>query len=1435
MNSEIKIGSIYISISLDIVLNDVLINDQKGNRILKTERLEFDIERVNLKNNILKLAGIDLKSPDINLIKYKGDSAFSFKFLTEYFKSEDNNIDTTEIENKEKWKFDLNKFSISDGHFVFQNNNKRRKDRGVDYADMDISEINLDIQKIRIENDTFNFIIEKLSAKDKCGFNLKDFSGRFRLCSKSIYAGELKICTNNSELSLDLIFAYSDFSDFDDFEEKISIQTTIQPSKLNIYDIGFFAPSLSAMDNPLSISGNISGRVNNLKAKNFTFNYGESSKFDGNININGLPNVEESFVHFSINEFKTNIKDVESLKLPIKSIHLQIPDVLKKFGKIDINGFFTGFYNDFNAKINLSTSIGKINTDVVLKNNREKKHIEYNGKIAANQFNLGNFLSSEKYLGYLNFYADFSGSGFSSESAVVELNGMIDSLQFMRNNFNTINLKGELAENKFNGSLNIMDELLNFDFDGIVDFKQKLPVFNFSSKIRNAKLYDLNILSHNPNIDFSSNLLINFVGSSIDDIFGSINIDSTKYYEDNKLFYLDHFALITLNDTSVNKNINLKSDIVDAEIKGDFLLTELFPSIINFIDNYISADILFEVDSVKFEDIYIQDFEYSINLKKTNSLCELLYPSIKIGENTKFAGKFNSSEKLFNLKASSPLIDFKGSKLFDWFLESESFEEKFLIKTGSKRLSFKETSEKDTLQLGLDSLMLSSEIMNDSINYNIYWNNISKDNYRGDFSGWFSLKDELIKTKITNAEIVVNDSMWTISKDNFIVINENSIIINDFSFIGNNQKLKIDGKISKVPEDTINFEFSNWSISNFDLFLDKKKFDINGIINGRISLSDLLKSPSFFSDFKIDSLYFNGEDFGEAFFFTKWNSQTSSINVDAEIFSYGNVGKTKSLEVSGHYFPYNTSNNYDFNINLSNFKLISLSPFINSFASDIEGLASGKFTLKGPMKKPDLRGKLSLIRAGFRIAYLNTKYSLANDIEFAENKIIFDEIILYDTLGNEAICSGKIQHNYLNDFNLDLNISINKFSCLNTDIYQNKEFYGEAIASGNVKISGPFNNISMDIVAKPDKGTLINIPLSSAVNVSETNYIVFVNNTDTVVKQEDYRVDLSGLNLSLDLNITPDAQIAIFLPSQMGNIKAVGSGDIKLEINSRGNFSINGDYVIDNGSFLFTIQNMLNRKFEIIKGGKISWTGSPYDAEINMKALYKVKTSLAGLGANIDTTSNYKSRVNVDCILGLKNQLMNPEITSSIKFPNIDEQTAQAIYSILDTTNQALMNQQMISLLVLNSFSYNTGDVGSLGVSSLGFISGALSNWLSQISKDFDIGINYTPGDKISEEELQVALSTQLFDDRVSIDGNFGVVGDEKSQRTSNIVGDVNVEVKITQDGRLRIRAFNRTNDIDILEDNSPYTQGVGVFYRKEFNSFRDLVQWLKKKKKGSK
>jgi hypothetical protein len=203
---------------------------------------------------------------------------------------------------------------------------------------------------------------------------------------------------------------------------------------------------------------------------------------------------------------------------------------------------------------------------------------------------------------------------------------------------------------------------------------------------------------------------------------------------------------------------------------------------------------------------------------------------------------------------------------------------------------------------------------------------------------------------------------------------------------------------------------------------------------------------------------------------------------------------------------------------------------------------------------------------------------------------------------------------------------------------------------------------------------------------------------------------------------------------------------------------------------------------------------------------------------------------------------MDPNIKFKFKFPNATEEVKQYVYSKIDTTNSSEMSQQMLSLLVFNSFSFNngTGDnslANNVTGSSMQIVANQLSNWLSQISKDVDIGINYRPGGQLTNEEVEVALSTQLFDERVTIDGNFGYqnVQDNPSANASSIVGDINVEVKITPDGRLRLKAFNRTNTVDLLDNTSPYTQGVGIFYRKEFNNLSELFTNQRKQEREKK
>jgi hypothetical protein len=401
---------------------------------------------------------------------------------------------------------------------------------------------------------------------------------------------------------------------------------------------------------------------------------------------------------------------------------------------------------------------------------------------------------------------------------------------------------------------------------------------------------------------------------------------------------------------------------------------------------------------------------------------------------------------------------------------------------------------------------------------------------------------------------------------------------------------------------------------------------------------------------------------------------------------------------------------------------------------------------------------------------------------------------------------------------------------MNLSRYDNDIFFGTAFASGNIRIYGPFKDISLDLDLSTEKGTNFYIPLDYSVDVSQSDFIIFDNSEDSNAINEDYRVVVQGLKLNMGFDIRPEANLQIFLPSNMGSIKANGTGNLRVGVDPRGYLTINGTYIIASGLFTFSLEQLVSKRFEIARGSRITWDGDISTADVDITANFRTKTSLSGLGITMLDPSSASKKINVVVKIFMKDNLFNPNLRFSIGFPNLDEQTRQTVYAVLDTTDLAIMNQQAISLLILNSFTYTGNAVGS-PITSTAIIANSLSSMLSSISNDFDIGINYIPGDAVSNEEVEVALSTQLFDDRLTIDGNFGVSPDLNSQSTSSLVGDVQVEYSLTQDGRFRVKAFNRSNDISIINNDVPYTQGVGIFYRKNFDNIRELFRPSKRTK----
>ncbi|MEI6294405.1 MAG: translocation/assembly module TamB domain-containing protein, partial [Methanomicrobiales archaeon] len=488
----------------------------------------------------------------------------------------------------------------------------------------------------------------------------------------------------------------------------------------------------------------------------------------------------------------------------------------------------------------------------------------------------------------------------------------------------------------------------------------------------------------------------------------------------------------------------------------------------------------------------------------------------------------------------------------------------------------------------------------------------------------------------------------------------------------------------------------------------------------------------------------------------------------------------------------------------------------------------------GTFEKPFLSGQIRLMRTEFKINYLNVSYTLSDVVKVDSNSFDFNKIVLFDSLGNKAILNGKITHHYFRDMRLGLKIDLNDFSAFNNSRAQNNIFYGVARGSGTVNIDGPIENISIRVKAQTGSKTHVVIPINMTESIGQNDYIIFIQpSKDSVDSREKIRrKTTSGITLDLGILVNPNAEVEVYFPDQLGNLKATGTGNLQMHMTPNTPFTLSGIYFLKKGSFLFQLKNILRLPMSIKEGSQISWTGDPADANLSVAAVYKTKAPMKGL------TSDPKEegiRIPVECIIRLKGKLMNPDISFGMNLPNVEENIRTQVFSVIDTNNASEMTQQVVYLMVMNQFKPIISTSGSsvdVGSTSMSLVTNQINSWLSQISQNVNVGINYRPGTSTTQQEFDVALSTQLFDDRLLIDGTFGMnsYNNQTYNQSSTIVGDINIEYLLTKNRRWRVHAFNRTNTLTILNNNSQYTQGVGITYQRDFTNFWEIFRSAKKK-----
>jgi TamB, inner membrane protein subunit of TAM complex len=1446
LNTKVEIGSVEISFFRKIILNDIYIEDLHHDTLLYSKRLKVGIEKINLDQHQLYISDIVSLNTTAKLQKYSADEDLNLQFLIDAFDTGP----STKKKKKVDWDIRLGEVTLVNTNFTYRSEHDTLETTGVNYFDLHTSKVNGRITDIQIDHDTIHATIDYLSAVEKSGFILQNFSSYVKLSSTGLKLDELRIKTPESEIATDLYFSYKNYRAYNDFIDSVKINAVFDHSQVELNDISYFAPELKGIYRNITVSGKVTGKISDLKGKNMELQIAEHTAFAGDFTLTGLPKIDETVIYLNVTRLTTNYTDLKQIPIPPFLEHktLSIPANIAKLGNMKFKGTFTGLYNDFYAYGDFSSALGGLSSDLSVRHDDKKDKEFYKGKLKSTAFDFGNFFGVSQ-LGKASINVDIDGSGLTLEEVAAQLNGTITSVDFNNYTYKNIAIEGTVAKQIFKGKLNVKDDNIDFDFIGDVDFTGKLPKLDFITTLNKADLAALHFMNTTKKIDLSTQLIINVTGNNIDNLRGQVNFDNTIYKVGNETYKMSVFNLESL-ETNGLKTLVLNSDFADAKITGMFTLLEMPGEVEDILHQYLPS--FFKNTDEK--NLVHENFEYTIKFKKTEDVTRLFLPGISIAPKTLLSGSFTSTNDQLKLSGSSPQLNLYGYVIKNWSMAGETKNNELSLITACDKLFI-------TDSLSLTDLSVTTTTRLDSINLGIKWDNkATKELYKGDVKTFLYFgANKVIEFKILPSEFIVSDSAWAINKENQTIIDSSYINIHNLTFQHNDQSISLNGIVSEDKKEQMKLNLNQFDLSNLNLFTSSLGLNFKGTINGESIITDAYKEMVITNDLDFKSFYINNNEIGNGDVESIWDKTKEAL------YLHGSFAKAEipNILFSGYYYPKRVENNMDMEFNIQAIQMELFKPFVKQYCSDFSGLLSGSVTMKGTLKKPEFAGKMNIDAKKITVDYLNTSYKFNQEVIIDNNSFGVDNMTLYDMPNNnKAVVTGKVYHTNFKDFQLDFDIKATKFMCLNTTEINNNLYYGTAFVTGIVNIFGFTNNIRIDANVKTEKITSTNkadkinilskteltkffIPLSGTSEVSQNNFITFVKKDTSATNK--YNVELDGITLNFDVDVTPDAEIQLIFDQKVGDvIKARGNGNIKLQISPQGEFSMYGDYVIDDGDYLFTLQNVINKRFDVENGSTIKWSGIPYKADLNLNAIYKARASLKPVVDTSTTSSiDLKKRYPVDLKLNMTGDLLSPVINFDIDLPTVDATTRQTVLSTIN--NEAEVNRQVFSLLILNSFvtpsqSSNNGTspnvVNAAGANTSEMISNQLSNMLSKISNDFDIGVNYRPGDAISKDELAVALSTQLFNDKLSIEGNVG--NNPNSQAANTIVGDVNIDYKLTDDGKVRIKAFNKTNDNNQTNSNGAYTQGVGIFYREDFNTISELYQqylttlqgWTKNRKK---
>ncbi|MDQ3190762.1 MAG: translocation/assembly module TamB domain-containing protein [Bacteroidota bacterium] len=1401
----------------------VAYSDIQGDQDLKLFMEQFNFTGLSL----------DLTSQNVDLEKivvHNSDISFSVNqpSIEETEKTQESS------EDQNNWKAQLGQIDFSSVSFKYNNLAEKTQDKGVDFNNLLVSSFNFAAKDVYYMQDSILADINQLSFVEKSGFEIKQLNTRLRFNQKATHLEGLFLQTGHSLIANHVEIKYPSIEAISESPAQLYLMANFQNSYVGVNDLIYFNHELienqfiaDNLGRKVSFEGELSGLVSDININNFNLRYSASTNLFVNGNIKGLPDYEQAFFMLDKILINTSKKDVQSL-IPDTLLpeNITIPEIMA------LNGNFLGTIYDFKSIMNLNTSLGNIGADVVMKIDTVLNTGTYTAHLSVVDLEAGKLLKQQELLGKFEMVAQVKGKGLALKDIQANLNANVKKAVVNNYEYNDLRIEGVVLNQNFTGYINLADENLAFDFNGNVDFSKEIPDITADILLEGADLRALNFSQED--IRVKGALTANVSGNDIDNIIGKIGIRDVLIIKNEESYRLDT-AVFTSTKEGVKKRMTLISDFLTAEISGIINPSDLGLEIQKHINQHFNLHLTEEVNQ---KELKPQNFDFQFAVKDALILTEVLIPELQEFDKIDIKGSYNSYTSDLNLLVKAPLIIYEDITVDSLIVN---------INSGPKALTYSVfLAEISNPSVTLQNPALSGAVADDLISARF---NLVDNNNREKFalSALIRSLENEYTVHLLPMQLILNYDQWNIPSDNLLRFTEKGIQVNNLVLEKDNQFLSINTK-GKLPADTLEMVFKNFEIRSISKIIEEDNERLyRGVIDGEVLILGLQQDYfAFSSDLAIANFSYKEDTLGDI------NIQAKSLyanlfNIDASI-----TGQQNEVNFTGTYEQ--KSQGLDFVIDVRKLELSSIESFVEETVTELTGSLRGNLLVTGTVEKPDINGTMNFQQAGFNLVPLNAYFTLKDELILFDKKgIDFNKLTIRDTLENTAIVDGYILTENYRDMFFKLNVTTKRFLALNTTEEEGDLYYGTIIVDSDLRIRGDLNNPVVDARVNLLEGSNITyvIPDEEVAAVERDGIVEFISvQKDTLSsimengkETEIVRTEIEGIDVRANITIDQAAILSIIIDQTTGDFLEVqGGGTISFSMDPSGAMTLTGIYEINEGNYRLSFYDLIKRDFTIRKGSSITWTGDPLNADVDISAIYTIRTSpLPLMETQTSQMDDQQQRalnqpLPFQVFLNMKGEMLQPQINFDIKLPEdrkgaLDGTVNRRLQILNEQENE--LNKQVFALLVLNRFlapdPLEPSEGGGLTATARSSASKILTQQLNQLASQHLRGVDLTFDVASYQDatELQVALEREFLDDRlrVEVGGRVDVEGERRRRQSgSDIAGDVAVEYLLTPDGRYRLRAF-RKNEFQMLLDGDVVETGLSLIFSKDFNKFKNIFK----------